>query len=189
MATDSTTTGFLAPSQAHPYDVDLENALHNIVVGITGIRGDLVRPRWTPEPPQQPPFNVDWVAFGIVRTSVDTFAYHKQAVDHADVDRDELLYVMHSFYGPNCHGNCERFRDGWEIHQNRDAAKELNMELVEVQEAVHLPALLKERWVQRVDTTVIYRRRTSRRYPVLTITSAQAQLNNEQQVLNINVNP
>lgn len=189
MATDSTTVGFLAPTQANPYDISLEDALQRIIVGITGIPGALVRPRWQPEPPQQPDYQTDWVAFGIVRTGVDTFSYHHHTDTSQAVDRDELLYVMHSFYGPNCHGNCERFRDGWEIPQNRDSASALNLGLVEVQEAVHLPALLKERWVQRIDTTVIYRRRTSRDYPVLTITSAQAQVDTEVLVIPIVVNP
>lgn len=189
MPTDSSSVGFLAPIQANPYDRSLEDALHAIIVGMTGITGSLVRPRWQPEPPQQPDFNTDWVAFGIVRTSVDTFAYHHHTEDRQEVDRDELLSVMHSFYGPNCHSNCERFRDGWEIHQNRDAAKELSLGLVEVQEAVHLPALLKERWVQRVDTTVVFRRRTTRQYPVLTIASAQVNLNAEQLVTQVTVTP
>jgi len=190
MANDSSEAGYLAPAAAFPYDTALENILHDIVMGITGLPGDLVRPRWQTEPPQQPDFNTDWCAFGIVRTSADTFAYegHDPAGDgHDTVDRDELLYVLHSFYGPNAHGYCERFRDGFEISQNRDAAIAAGIGLVEVGEATILPALLKEKWVKRVDATVTYRRRTSRTYPVLTIVGGDVELNTEIAVINITI--
>lgn len=181
MATDSSAAGYLAPSAASPYDEALGDLMQAVIKGITGIAGTLVRPRWQTEPSNRPAFNVNWVSFGLVRTSVDAFGYERHSTDGllTYVERDELLYVLHSFYGPNAHGYCERFRDGLELPQNRDEMRAANLALVEVQEAVNLPSLLKEKWVQRVDTTVIYRRRTSRTFPVLTIESAEFGLNNE----------
>ena len=46
------------------FDADLENIFHDAFVGITGIPAGLVRPRWQPEPPLQPDFKTDWMAFG-----------------------------------------------------------------------------------------------------------------------------
>ena len=179
MATDSSAAGYLSPATAAVYGDALDDVLHDAVVGMTGIAGSLVRPRWQPEAPQQPDFSVDWVAFGVVRTVVDVFAYegHHAAGGGSDsVERDELLFVLHSFYGPNSHAYCERFRDGFEISQNRDVLKAAGVGLVEVGEATILPALLKEKWVRRVDVTVTYRRRTSRTYAVLSLTSANGTL-------------
>lgn len=191
MATDSSVAGFLAPSASAAYDATLEDLLQAAVVGITGLPGTLVRPRWQPEPPQQPSFTTDWCAFGVMRTTVDVFAadLHDPTGNGSNkIERDEILFVLHSFYGPNAHAYCERFRDGFEIAQNRDTLTAQGLALIEVGEATVLPALLKEKWVKRVDTTVQYRRRTSRTYPVLTITQAQGDLQTDGYSVSLNVN-
>ncbi len=189
MATDSSIAGYLTPVAAPVYGDALDDVLQAVIVGLTGIAGNLVRPRWQPEPPQQPAFTTNWVAFGLVRQVDDTFAYvgHDPAGNGSDdVQMDELLYVLHSFYGPDCHALCARFRAGLMVEQNRDALTAANIALMEVQDATHLPALLKERWVKRIDVTVVYRRRTSRTYNVLTIESGQLGLDNEHYVTPIN---
>lgn len=181
MATSSAAAGYLSPSVSPVYDNALDDLLHDVVVGITGLPGDLVRPRWQPEPPQQPDFAVNWVAFGLRNSTVDPFAHEEEAADGASaaIQRDEILYYLHSFYGPGAHGLAERFRDGFEISQNRDALRSLGLGLVEVQEITKAPALLKEKWVPKVDVVVVYRRRTSRTYPILTITSATGSIATE----------
>lgn len=189
MPTDSSIAGFLAPSSEPLEDEGLENLLHDVIVGITGIPGDMVRPRWQPEPPQQPDFPSSWVAFGVQRTSHDVFSYQTMVDDGQQVQRDSVLYVLHSFYGPVSSGLCSRFRDGLDVSQNRDLLQAQGLELVEMQEALNIPALLKSVWVKRVDAMVVYRRRTVRTFPVLTITAGQLGLNNERYVTPIIVTP
>lgn len=190
MALDSTTSGYISPSVEPIDDDEIENLMHDAIVGLTGIEGSLVRPRWQPEPIQQPDFNENWVAFGITRWTPDTFSYQHQDDDSNHVvERDILLYVLHSFYGPKSAGMCARFRDAFDISQNRDQLVAAGIELIEVQEALNVPALLKAHWVKRVDVVVVYRRRTSRTFPVLTITSGQFGLDNELYVTPIIVNP
>lgn len=185
MANDSTTLGFVPPVSADPYDDPLDDLLQAAVVGICGLPGKYVRPRWQPKPPNQPAFDVDWVAFGVTRSSVDTFAFANHSADdpeQSSVDRDELLFVLHSFYGPNSGGLCERFRDGLELSQNRDVLSANRIEIVEVGEATRVPALLQETWVRRVDAMVTYRRRTSRRYQIKSLVQGQLGLDNEHYV-------
>lgn len=175
MATDSSVAGYLNPSAAAPYDDALDDFLQGVIVGLTGLPGSLVRPRWQSEPPQRPEFNVNWCSFGLTDTEVDTFAYERHdpsGEGPTKVERDEILSFIHSFYGPNAHGIAERFRDGFEIPQNRDVLSSGGIGLIEVQRAVKVPSLLAERWVPKIDVMVLYRRRTSRSYPVLTIRSA-----------------
>lgn len=194
MATDSSVAGFLVPSSEPVNDDSLDDLLQAPIVGITGIPGPLVRPRWQPEPPVQPDFDVDWCAFGITRTGPDVFSYQRHdPVGNAGagqniVERDELLYVLHSFYGPNCARNIHRFRSGLDIEQNRATIKASGIVLVEAQDPVNLPALLKEKWVQRIDMTVVYRRRTATAYRILTLQSGQMGLDNELYVTPITVN-
>jgi hypothetical protein len=195
MAQNSSTAGYLIPNAEPIYDNDLDDLFQTVVVGIVGLPGRLVRPRWQPNPPQQPPFNENWCALGIMRNTSDAFAYEKLVSGtngNADgavlIERDELIYVMHSMYGPGAAANSKRLRDGLEISQNRDALIAAGVALVEVEESITAPALLQETWVRRVDTQVVFRRRTSRAYPVLTIESGQIGLNNERYVTPITVN-
>lgn len=191
MATSSIAAGYLVPVEPIEADDDFADILHDVIVGVTGLAGDLVRPRWQPEPPTQPDFNTNWAAFGVVRTESDVFSYqeHDPEDEGSDiVERDHTFHVLHSFYGPLCHGYCEMLRDGLAVAQNRDVLAQHDTFVIEVQEATVLPALLKQKWVRRVDVTVLYRRRISRTYPVRTIQSVgQTVLDNEHYLTNLNV--
>lgn len=188
MANDSSSAGYLAPGSEPDYDDDLDDVLQAAVVGITGLPGNLVRPRWQPNPPQQPEFDVNWCAFGVTRVSGDTFSYQgfdptaNDANGAVSLEEDELLYCLASFYGPNAMRNCKRLRAGLAIGQNRAMLASNNVALVEVGESVNLPALLQEKWVKRVDVTVTFRRRTHRSFSILSIESGDVGLDNEHYV-------
>lgn len=185
MATSSSSAGFLAPITSPVDDQALEDVLQATIVGITGLAGQWVRPRWQPEPPNQPPLDQNWVAFGIIRRVYDSFMYkgHDPDGDSGNgvdlVECDESLQVLHSFYGPNSNSLCTRFRAGLDVDQNRDALRANGILLTEVQDAINLPALLKEKWVLRIDATVIYRRRHIHSFPIRNLVSGQAGIDNE----------
>lgn len=193
-AASSAQLGFLAPTASPTYGDALDEILHAAIVGICELPGKLVRPRWQPEPPQQPSFDTDWCAFGVTRADSDTFVYEGHipagngGAGQSIIERDETLFVLHSFYGPNSHGLAERFRDGLEIAQNRATLAAAGVGLIEVGEATVLPVLLVEKWVRRVDVNVVYRRRTSRTYEVRNLISAELGLDNERYVTPIAVN-
>lgn len=172
---DSSALGFIAPSGLALYDDALTDILQATIVGITGLPGGLIRPRWQVEPPTQPDFNVDWCAMGITKTTPDTFNYERHdpaangGLGASYVEEDEVIIQLCSFYGPNSSKNCEVYRKGLMINQNRDALAAYFIYLTAVDEQVNVPALIKEKWVRRADVTVTYRRRTSTTYPILTI--------------------
>ena len=190
MPIDSSSPGYLAPS-AEPLDgAALDKVFHDFIVGLTGIEGDLARPRWQPEPAQQPAFGKDWVAFGIVRRLPDMHSYSEEipgADGASEVSYDELLYVLHSFYGPNSSALSARFKAGCEVAQNRATIRGQGVLFREVQEPVILPALLKEKWVKRIDVTAVFARRAVRTYPILIIDSGQLGLDNEHYVTPIQI--
>jgi hypothetical protein len=194
VATSSQEAGFLAPSSADPYDDPLDDILQAVIVGITGLPASLVRPRWQPNPPQMPDFTENWCAFGVTDKNVDAFAYDdhnpagSEGAGQSIIERDEIVSVLHSFYGPASGAVAERFRDGFEIGQNRAALLASGVALIEMERAVSVPALLQETWVKRVDVNVLYRRRTRRTFEVRSLLSAQGQLDTEQRITPLNVN-
>lgn len=189
MATnDSTTGGFMLPVDIEPQnDTALDDAIHSTVVGLTGLSNELVRPRWQPNPPNQPMHTTDWAAFGVISAEPDAFAYEGHSssmsgnVDTSTsvVERDELLYVLCSFYGPNAARNDARLRAGLQIVQNRFALAAIHVGVVEYQKPTRIPSLMKESWVPRVDATLVLRRRSVHTYQVRSVESPNGMLDNE----------
>ena len=178
-APNSGQAGFLAPVSAPVYDDPLDDILQQTVSGLTGIPGALVRPKWQKEPPQHPPTTTLWCAFGLQDSDVDTFAFEGHDQASSSVERDELLTFLISFIGPGAHGAAERFRDGLEVSQNRDLLRNAGIGLVEVQRAIKVPALFHDQWLPKVDVSVIFRRRTTRTFAVLSLQAADIELRTE----------
>lgn len=92
MNNDSSTGGFLLSYRdsyiAPPLEGQaLTNFLQEQIVGVTGIAGNLVRPRWQPEPPLLPDATIDWIAFGITERKGQTYAYTYHETPHLDETR------------------------------------------------------------------------------------------------------
>lgn len=190
MTTDSSAAGYLAPATTPTdpvYDSALDRVLHDIIQRTMGISDPtLVRPRWQAEPPAQPSFATNWAAFGVTVVNADVFAALLHDPAGADIlQRTEELEVLVSTYGPAARANMVLLRDGLSVEQNRDGLAAIGANLVECRTMVNLPALLKEKWLPRVDMTVVLRRKVVRTYPVLNITSASFGLDNEQYVTNL----
>ena len=160
------------PTPVPLFDDPLDNLIQGSIVNITGLPANMVRPRYQPEPATQPPFNTNWAAFGIVSYDNDVFPAitFNPAGNNGNgtntVERDELITVGLSFYGPNNYQNISAYREGIQIDANRWDIAAQNTALVSVGQIVNLPALLKDQWVKRLDTKVIFRRRVSRTYNV-----------------------
>lgn len=193
MPNTSASGGYLTPAGAAPLqDEAFENFLHDLFVGLTGISNELVRPRWQPEPPNQPDFGSDWLAFGIMRQAGDTYGYMEHDSDGDGTDqltRHESVEILLSSYGPNASGNLSLLRDSLLVEQNRAVMVAAGMGQTETGEIIPAPTLVKDRWMRRFDMTMSFRRSIQRTYPVLTLLSAQGTLNTEAMTTSIDVGP
>ena len=177
----SATGGFLVPGPTPaPFeDLSLEDFLGQFVVGLTGLDGSLVRPRWQPEPPNLPDFGTDWAAFGVTTQTPDTYGYVQHVGRDTDPDytgRDELqrhesVETLCSFYGPNAERYAQQFCDGFLIAQNREVLLLNGFGQTETLGPRAAPALIKERWTRKYDVTWNLRRQIRRSYGVLNIAS------------------
>lgn len=149
-AMDSRQEGWLKPG-AGPDEEALEDALHDMVCGLTGITGRLVRPRWQPKPPVTPGPEVSWCALGIVSQGAPGgAAWHEGG--HTRLEVHETLVVMCSFYGPHARALARALRNGLWIEQNRAMLRETaNIALVRVGDITGAPELVDGRWLRRQD--------------------------------------
>lgn len=167
--------GYLRPtsSQPLPGGLSLEDFIQTVIVGVSGITGTLVRPKWQQNPPKQPDVDVDWVAFGVQQVPIDANAYvGMQPDDSTLLARMEKLEIQLSFYGPNAQENAATFRDGFQIQQNLEALYLANMGFNGISPAIRGPDLINQRWVNRFEVTLTLVRTIIRTYPVLSFASA-----------------
>lgn len=177
MSGTSATGGPLAPEPAlGPLaDGGLDDFLQRLVVNVTGLPGNMVRPRWQETPPPRPPIGTDWCAIGVQRIVADTYASvtHSPHLEGNDVlKRHETLEVLASFYGPNAGGYAGDLRDGLLVWQNREALTAAGYGLLDTGEPLMVPELINQQWYRRCDMPLRLRRQVVRTYPVKNILSA-----------------
>lgn len=211
--TDSSTGGFIKPSAAQiPTATPLEDAaldtfLQVMVVGITGIPGDLVWPRWQESPPNLPGNTINWASIGVQDMDGDTFAYEAHnpvipanpfpplpipepdapANGYDILIRHETLTILCSFYGPNARANSSVLRDGLSVPQNREYLQLAGMGLVETGKIIAVPSIVNNKWYRRFDIPLVIRRQIVRNYPILNIASSEITVETDQN-FNININ-
>lgn len=184
--------GYILPASAGPANDDaLDDVFQRLVVGVTGLPGKMVRPRWQPNPPKQPTPDVNWCAVGVVDSAHDDnaalvhdrFANNGDGAD--DVLRHEELTVLASFYGPNAAGFADLMRDGLSVPQNREALHADDVAFVAVGDKRIAPDLTNGQWVRRVDLTLLFRRGVKRSYATPHLTVADIDIDNERFITHI----
>jgi len=179
---DSTTAGILTPYLGSPAPLEgqgLQRFLQQYVSAITGIEGALVRPRWQPEPPNQPANDATWIALGVVSRKSDAHASELHADDgtSSTIYRQQELSVLLSFFGPGADEAEARLREGVSLEQNRTYLTAAGFGLIDITDAIAVPALQNERWQYRIDATLNLRRAVVRRFPVLSIQTPDITIN------------
>lgn len=173
---DSSTGGYLSPTGTSPLaDADLADAFQAMVVGITGLAGKMVRPRWQPNPPPQPEASIDWCAIGVqpVETEGSPYIAHDGSGDGSDsVTQWETVEVLASFYGPAGQANAIRLRDGIVVPQNCEGLLANGIVFVEARRVVQANALVNQTWFPKYDLALTFRRQVTRTYPILNLLSA-----------------
>lgn len=177
---DTTAPGFLLPSGPGEDDDDaLNGTLQVWVRGITGLPGNLVRPRWQAQPPPQPDQNVDWASVGFTTERSDTNAWFGHdptgdgGVGFSRMQRQQELEATVTFYGPNANRYADLMLDGALIGQNGDVLTAKDIMLAGAGTVRTMPELLGQIWVRRADASFTMRRQLDRVYPIRTIVEVQ----------------
>lgn len=181
MANDSTTPGYLRPTTTSPplEDTELDAVFQQMIVGLTGLPGNLVRPRWQSTVPKQPEAAVNWCAVGVMNFESDAnpVMTHDAGGEGSDTfQRHEILTVLASFYGPAASANASLARDGIFVSQNNAMLGTYSMGLVNVGPKRTAPELVNQQWIRRYDLEIMVRRQIVRTYNVRNILSADATL-------------
>ena len=190
MPNTSASGGALTP---HGPDILDGQALNDFfqgwLVGITGIPGNLFRPRWQPEPPNIPVEGITWAAFGITARKSDVFAAEFPDPSNPGYNvmrRHQILSILVSFYGPDAAMYADILNDGLQITQNLEVLSLNSMGMIETGDCTTVPELVKQKWLLRVDLPLRIRRQLVRNYSAETILSAGVTVDTEATTVQIN---
>lgn len=176
MTNTSATGGYLAPTSTGPdEDLGFDSVLQEVVVGITGLTGSLVVPRWQPVTPTEPDVTTDWCAIGITSIKPDenvSILHHPDGLGYDEMRQQETVDVLASFFGPNAYNNASILRDGLYLPQNREALFFKHIGLLEVGTLVQIPDLVNQNWRRRVDVPFTLRRMVTRIYAIESLVEA-----------------
>ena len=187
MTNNSSTGGYLLTENS-PLPAPLEGQalldfFQAYFSGITTIPGDLIFPRWQPNPPVMPTVSVDWMAFGITERTgeniADSFHVSNNAYNPPEFDvviRNENITFLVSIYGPNAEANASILREGISVAQNREILQENGIGFVSFSAIQPVPALVNNIWYYRTDMSITFRRHIVRAYAILDLLSAQGTL-------------
>lgn len=176
-ANDSSTGGYLAPVNATLADDDaLEDQLQALVVGVTGLGGTMVRPRWQATMPEHPEPGSNWCAIGYTQATPEytpSLVHSGAGNGSTELQAHEVLEIVASFYGPNSGKYAGVFRDGLQIAQNREALGANGMVIYDIGGCVRAPLLVNNNWLNRWDVSFRARRQVNRVYAVRNILSVE----------------
>ena len=173
--------GLIAQQTEPDEDDPLDDVLQETIKGITGIAGNLVRPRWQEEPANLPAYGVNWAAFGRTETEtpLDAVVGHHytdnpsgEPTEFSYVSRSEEVVFLVSFYGPESGRYASRLRDGLALRQNLERWQLESIGLAGIGPIRHVPDLIKNKWTNRSDIEIRVRRSTVRTYSVTHLLSA-----------------
>ena len=158
MTNTSATGGFVHVAQ--PAQSTTEDVLQSLIAGITGLPGNLVRPRFQPEPPAEPDTTVNWCAFGITNAQPQTYPelVHTSAGEgEGHIISHASLNVLVSLYGPACHSLALTLQFGLYVPQNRSILRPAGLAFVQAGEIIEVPGQLGAGWRARADITLAFR--------------------------------
>lgn len=171
-----------APLEGKAFQVFLQNW----IAPLCDLPGNMVRPRWQPEPDNIPKSGDAWVAFGVVPDrSADTFPYVEELNDGLTtrLQRQEELPILCSFYDLGstglADGNASLLRDNLAIPQNWEPLLAGGFMLAHVGSMQPSPVLKSERWLYRMDLSFVLRRQIDRNYNVRSLVSAHGTIHTD----------
>lgn len=174
MPNTSATGGYLSQTSGPLDGLDLRRFIGSVLVGVSGLAPELVRPAWQQNPPPVPGIDVNWMAFGITsrRADNDPYQAEKSGGDGSIMLRHEELDILLTFYGPGCLQKAADVRDGFELTQNTESLLLAGMAYIDLSDVIHAPELVNDRWFDRADATLTIRREVRREYRVLSFVGA-----------------
>lgn len=172
----SATGGPLGPTSTPPADdLDLDTIIGTLIAGVTGLPGDMIRPRWQETQPRVPDVSETWVAVGVTATMGDDMPaqiHHGEGDGYTILRTFYRLDVLASFYGPKGDAYAKLTRDSFYVGQNREAMRAVGLNLVDFDTIRRVPEIRATRTLRRSDLPFRLTQTIKRRYEIRNVLQA-----------------
>lgn len=178
----SATGGPLSPAAPLPIDDNaLDAVFQQLVLDVTGLTGDLVRPRWQSSVPKQPEPGVNWCAIGVPQVDQDDGPWLVyDSASNTEIYWDhETLSVLATFYGPNAQSYARVLRAGLNVPQNTEELLPYAIRYISCGPIRAVNELQNQQWVRRQDIALLFRRKVVMTYAVENILIADIHLQDD----------
>jgi hypothetical protein len=165
----SATGGYINQTTGPMEGVSFRRFIGSVLVAVSGLPAEYVRPSWQIDPPPIPSISTNWLAFGQAGRRVDYSSYQRMLANGEKIEQqthEECDFLL-VFYGPDCLDIAARVRDGFRIIQNQEALNLQGMAMVGDSDVIHVPELINDRYYDRADMTITIRRELRREYQIL----------------------
>lgn len=146
------------------------------MAGVTGLPGNLVRPRWQRDPAPIPGPDVNWAAVGVISypslKGIPNVWHVSDGDGHDEVGDGGDVETLATFYGPSCSAYARLCRAGLWVTQNWEQLGPLGISLRDVGDVTIVPEKINETWYRRADLSIVLTQASSRDYDVLNVLSA-----------------
>ncbi|MDR0653308.1 MAG: hypothetical protein LBG12_08385 [Synergistaceae bacterium] len=168
----SATGGYLREAVNVPHHRILEDAVHDMITGLTGLDSTLVRPAFQEYPLAVPEPDVDWCAFYIRDSSPTNYPDVRHSPDGGGNDtvtdwQNKEIHLY--FYGPDCEEYAGMVRRGLHVEQNYFEFRKSGIAVKRIGNVVQMPEKVNEKWVSRADLIIYATYAASASYPVLDV--------------------
>lgn len=166
---------YLKPDVTEITIEQVEQVIHDLILGLTDIPGDLIRPVWQEEQPQQPTILTNWCAFGFTE-------FRNQWLPIKDYSSGTQMTMMEFFtcalwmYGPQAVNNCALIRDSLFISRNREALLAVGTKFIDTSAIRRIPELINTKMYERAYMEIELVRGVYRNYNIQEITGGSVAL-------------
>lgn len=170
--------GYLRPTSRVPVagNLTLLQFLSTVFIGLSTLPGNMVRPMWQVEPPKQPNWPTNWMAFGILNFVPRNNYVGVRENGTTFIQGQKPMEITTSFYGENAMQIAELVADGFQIQQNLDALNKANIGFTGCSAINNVPEFVNERWLARLTMQVSLLVQTQYNYPILPFLSANGDI-------------
>lgn len=144
--------------------------MHSVLVGVSGLARENVRPAYQRNPPKLPDYKTDWLAYNLTNFQAENGSAY---VEGERLERHESFDCVCVFYGLNAQDRAGIVRDSFELSQNRTALLVNGIGFKGCSAAVRAPELINNQYYERVDMTLSFMRQVKKDYRIFNFESAE----------------
>ena len=173
MMNTSATGGYLTPSGWEDYLKDetvttFPRFMHSVLVGVTGLPREMVRPAFQRTPYKMPDYSTDWMAYNLTNFTGEKGSGYSNG---SCLSKHETFECVCYFYGDKATEYASTARDGFELSQNRSSLLINGMGYNGASSIVRVPQLVNDQYYEQVNMTFYFSREIKREYHVLNFSS------------------